>query len=69
MKATQGRRLIAALKRKPHTSMDLQMLGISTCWWKRVAEALREDERLVDHWRRRDNNRYIKVYGVVKVNK
>jgi predicted transcriptional regulator len=66
MKATQGRRLIAALKRKPMTSMELQMMGVSTCWWKRVSESLQEDEKLLDHWRKTVNGKTIKVYGVVK---
>ena len=46
-KRTQGRRIIERLKRRPMTSMQIQMLGISTCWWKRVAESLHEDEQLV----------------------
>jgi hypothetical protein len=40
MKATQGRRLIAALKRKPHTYLEMQMLGVSTSPQKRVMESL-----------------------------
>ena len=47
MKQTQGRLLISHLKRKAMTSMQLQMLGISTCWHKRVRERLREDEKLI----------------------
>lgn len=46
-KQTQGRRLIAHLKRRAMTSMQIQMLGISTCWWKRVNESLRDGEVLI----------------------
>lgn len=49
MKQTQGRRLIAHLKRRAMTSMQIQMLGISTCWWKRVAESSRRGTRLSGH--------------------
>ena len=44
---TQGRRLIALLKRRAHSSMELLQTGISTCWWKRVAECLAAHELLV----------------------
>jgi hypothetical protein len=47
MKTTQGRRLIAALKRRPMTYGAMQALGISTSPQKRVAETLREDEQIV----------------------
>lgn len=45
--ATQGRRLIAALKKKPHTYMEMLRIGVSTSPWKRVQECLRESEALV----------------------
>ena len=45
--ATQGRLLIAALKRKPHTYMDMLRHGVSVSPWKRVLESLREGETLV----------------------
>ena len=45
--ATQGRLLIAALKRKPHTYMQMLAHGVSVSPWKRVSEALREGEQLV----------------------
>jgi hypothetical protein len=35
MKLTQGRQLIAHLKRGPMTTMELLRLGISACPWKR----------------------------------
>ena len=46
MKQSQGRRLIALLKRRSYTSMELLQTGISVCWWKRVAEGLAEHEQL-----------------------
>jgi hypothetical protein len=61
MKATQGRRLIAALKRKGHTTMEMLALGISVAPWKRIAECLRPDEQLV----KRKNERGLTVYRVV----
>lgn len=45
--ATQGRLLIAALKRRPHTYMDMLMHGVSCSPWKRVSESLRHGEALV----------------------
>jgi hypothetical protein len=46
MKPTQGRRLIALLKRRSYSTMELLQTGISVCWWKRVAESLAEHETL-----------------------
>ena len=37
---TQGERIAAELKRRARTSMEIQQLGISTCWHKRLAEYL-----------------------------
>jgi hypothetical protein len=45
-KQTQGRRIIEQLKKRQMSSMQILMLGISTCWWKRVAESLQQDEVL-----------------------
>ena len=45
-KQTQGRRLIALLKRRYYSSMQLHHTGISVCWWKRVAECLADHEVL-----------------------
>lgn len=42
--ATQGRLLVAELKRRPHTYMDMLRHGISISPWKRVKEALQADE-------------------------
>lgn len=47
MKTTQGRWLIAQLKRKPHTYLDLLLYRVSVCPWKRVAETLLPDEQIV----------------------
>lgn len=46
MKTTQGRQIIAALRKRPLTYMQMLMLGVSTCPQKRVMESLREGERL-----------------------
>ena len=46
MKQSQGRRLIALLKRRSYTSMQLLQTGISVCWWKRVSETLADHETL-----------------------
>lgn len=47
MKQSQGRRLIAMLKRRGMTTMQLLMTGISVSPWKRISECLDEGERLV----------------------
>ncbi len=44
---SQGRRLIALLKRKPMTYGEMHATGISTSPQKRVIEKLRQDEVLV----------------------
>lgn len=62
--ATQGRRLIAILKRRGMTMMDLIQTGISVCPWKRIAESLKPGERL-DNTRK--NSRGLIVYRVVQV--
>lgn len=46
-RTAQGRRLIALLKRRRWTSMELSQKGISTCWWKRVDECLKPNESLI----------------------
>ncbi len=40
--ATQGRLLIAALKRRPHTYMQMLAQDVSTSPWEGSAESLRE---------------------------
>jgi hypothetical protein len=45
--ATQGRLLIARLKSKPHTYLEMLAYGVSTSPWKRVQECLRDSEALV----------------------
>ena len=47
MVMTQGRKLIAVLKQRPMTYLEMMMLGISVCPWKRIKEGLREGETLV----------------------
>lgn len=46
-KTTQGRALIAQLKRRAMTYLQMNMLGISVSPHKRVAETLLPSERLV----------------------
>jgi len=43
---TQGRMLIALLRKKPHTYLEMLRYGISTSPWKRVKEALGVDEQI-----------------------
>lgn len=47
MKQTQGRRLIAALRRRAMTYGDMQDMKISTSPQKRVLESLRDDEQVI----------------------
>ena len=42
----QGRRIIAALKRKPHTYMQMIALGVSSCPWRRAQECLSPTEQI-----------------------
>jgi len=44
---TQGRRIIEALKRKPHSYLEMQRLGISTSPQKRAVESLAPNERII----------------------
>jgi hypothetical protein len=46
-KTTQGRRLIAALKRKAHTYLEMNLLCISISPHRRIAECLRDDEQVI----------------------
>ena len=64
-KQTQGRRLIALLKRRNMTTMDMLQTGISTCCWKRVSENLLPTEKLLKVKRYPDNGRWFYVYRVV----
>ena len=43
---SQGRALIALLKRRPMSYHDMLMTGLSVCPWKRVAESIGADEQL-----------------------
>lgn len=60
MKTTQGRKLIAMLKKRGMTTMELLQTGISTCPWKRIDECLQEGEQLTKH----KNQRGLNVYRV-----
>lgn len=61
-KETQGRRLIAHLKRQPMTYLEMQQLGISTSPQKRIKESLREGEHLF----KRKNARGLITWMVTK---
>jgi hypothetical protein len=65
MKLSQGRRLIAHLRRKPHTYLEMQSLGISTSPQKRVVEALRENEQIVKGKRHMGGSRYLTTWRVI----
>ena len=65
MKTTQGRKLIALLKKRGMSTMDMQMTGISSCWHKRVREQLTQREELTKTKRYPDNGRWFYVYRVV----
>ena len=58
----QGRRLIAMLKKRGMTTMEMLQTGISTAPWKRIAECLTHEE-LLD---KRKNARGLLVYRVLK---
>lgn len=62
---TQGRRLIALLKKRGMTTMDMLQTGISCCVWRRVTEQLRPNEQLLKNKRYPDNGRWYYVYRVV----
>jgi hypothetical protein len=51
--ATQGALLIDALQKRPHTYMQMLAHGVSTSPWRRIAESLRADQRLVKSKTRR----------------
>lgn len=42
--ATQGKVLIAELRRRPHTYMEMLRYGVSISPWKRIKESLGVDE-------------------------
>lgn len=59
-KQTQGRRLIAMLKRRGMTTMDMLRTEISVSPWKRISESLQPNEKLV----KAKNKRGLNVYRV-----
>jgi hypothetical protein len=65
MKTTQGRKLIALLKKRGMSTLELQMTGISVCSWRRIGEQLRPNEELTKTKRYPDNGRWFYVYRVV----
>ena len=67
MKSTpsQGRRLIALLKRRGMTHMQMLSTGISTSPWKRVEECLMPTEVV----RKTKNGRGLVVWRVVSATK
>lgn len=66
-KRTQGQRLLAHLKRKPHTYLEMLMLGISTCPWRRVREALRGHPELsLAKTRKTVNGQELVAWRVIK---
>lgn len=62
---TQGRRLIALLKKRGMTTLELQQTGISVAPWKRFKEQLKPTEQLVKAKRYPDEGRWYYVYRVV----
>lgn len=60
---TQGRRVIAVLKRRPLTYMGMIALGISTSPWRRVTESLRTGEKVVKSKNSRDLTTWRVVTG------
>lgn len=62
---TQGRRLIALLKKRGMTTMDMMQTGISVCCWKRLREQLKPNEILLKNKRYPDKGRWYYVYRVV----
>jgi hypothetical protein len=68
MRLTQGRKLIALLKRKAHTYGEMieAMRWQSCSPWKRVSESLRPGERLIRAKRHMGGRRYLVTWRVVK---
>lgn len=64
VKQTQGRKLISALKRRAHTYLEMNLLGISVSPQKRVAECLRDDEQIVKG--KRDGRTTWRVVGATR---
>jgi len=65
MKTTQGRKLIALLKKRGMSTLELQQAGLSTCPWKRIVEQLTQREELTKTKRYPENGRWFYVYRVV----
>ena len=65
---TQGRQLIAALKRRPMTYLEMNLLGISVAPHMRVLESLLPTETLVKGKRHLGGRRYATTWRVVASN-
>jgi hypothetical protein len=63
---SQGRQLIAQLKRGSFTYMEMLMLGISTCPHKRISESLKADEAISKGKRWMGGKEYATTWRVVK---
>ena len=63
---TQGRELISLLKRRQYTYMEMLMLGISVSPWKRVVEALKDDEAVSKGKKWIGGKEYATTWRVVK---
>lgn len=62
---TQGRRLIALLKKRHMSTLDMQREVACTCPWKRIEEQLNHNEELKRYKRYPDKGRWYYVYRVV----
>lgn len=62
---TQGRILIGHLKRRSHTYLEMQLLGISTSPQKRVIECLLPNEQVVKAKRHMGGSIYLTTWRVV----
>jgi hypothetical protein len=65
IKQTQGRKLIALLKKRGMSTIELQQAGWSTCPWKRISEQLTMREELLKIKKYPLNGRWFYVYRVV----
>jgi hypothetical protein len=63
---SQGRQLISLLKRRQFTYMEMLLLGISVCPWKRVKEALKDDESVMVGKKWIGGKEYATTWRVVK---
>lgn len=62
--ATQGRLVLAALRRRPLTYAGMLALGVGLSPWKRAVESLDESRERIERKKRRDG---LITWRVVKV--